>query len=449
MSSHLLCAPPVYGHLAPLVTIGRGLVARGHDVTVLTGAKYRSLVADAGLEHVSLPVDVDFDDARLEELLGEASRARGIAAVREGVIAVFVRVIPGQYRALSAVLEPGRFDAVLAEATFTGIAPYLARPRQDRLPVLGVATTPVTLSSVDTAPFGANLQPGRGPLGRLRNRALTAALRPGLTGPVRRAVDDRLAEVGAPPSQTDTFDFAYRCFDDLYQLSVADLEYPRREMPRSVHFVGPLRASADARDGDALPSWWSDLHGERPVVHVTQGTIDNVDLGRLIAPTLRALADQDVVVVASTGGRPVADVERALGGPLPENARVATHLPYDRLLPLCDLVVTNGGFGGVQRALAHGIPLVVAGSTEDKPEVAARVAWAGCGRDLRTGTPRPAAIARAVREALTNRAFSARSKQIAAAIAALPDPVDVIAEGLVSAITANQGPPRNGERDRA
>ena len=36
-------------------------------------------------------------------------------------------------------------------------------------------------------------------------------------------------------------------------------------------------------------------------------------------------------------------------------------------------MLTNGGYGGVQYALAHGVPLVVAGDTEDKPEVAARV----------------------------------------------------------------------------
>jgi UDP:flavonoid glycosyltransferase YjiC (YdhE family) len=42
------------------------------------------------------------------------------------------------------------------------------------------------------------------------------------------------------------------------------------------------------------------------------------------------------------------------------------------LLPHVDAMVTNGGYGGVQQALAHGVPLVVTGDSEDKPEVAAR-----------------------------------------------------------------------------
>ena len=53
------------------------------------------------------------------------------------------------------------------------------------------------------------------------------------------------------------------------------------------------------------PPWWSELDGERPVVHVTQGTVDNADLTRLVGPTIEALASEDVIVVATTGGRPV------------------------------------------------------------------------------------------------------------------------------------------------
>jgi UDP:flavonoid glycosyltransferase YjiC (YdhE family) len=60
-------------------------------------------------------------------------------------------------------------------------------------------------------------------------------------------------------------------------------------------------------------------------------------------------------------------------------------------------VITNAGFGGVQLALAHGIPLVAAGGSEDKPEVAARVAWTGAGLDSSTATPTPHRLRDAVR----------------------------------------------------
>ncbi|MGC0367771.1 glycosyltransferase [Microbacterium sp. SLBN-111] len=145
------------------------------------------------------------------------------------------------------------------------------------------------------------------------------------------------------------------------------------------------------------------------VVHVTQGTIDNHDFGRLVGPTLAALADRPVTVVVSAGGRAVEDL-----GPLPANARAASYLPYDALLPRTDVFVTNGGFGGVQAALAAGVPVVVAGDTEDKPEVAARVGWTGAGIDLRTGTPSPADVARAVDAVLADRSYRAAASRLAA-----------------------------------
>lgn len=64
----------------------------------------------------------------------------------------------------------------------------------------------------------------------------------------------------------------------------------------------------------------------------------------------------------------------------------------------CDLgsLLTNGGFGGTQQAVAAGVPVVVAGETEDKPANAARVAHHGLGIDLQTATPTPEAVADAV-----------------------------------------------------
>jgi UDP:flavonoid glycosyltransferase YjiC (YdhE family) len=49
-----------------------------------------------------------------------------------------------------------------------------------------------------------------------------------------------------------------------------------------------------------------------------------------------------------------------------------------------------------------GVPLVVAGDTEDKAFVAARVAWTGAGISLRTSRPRPEEVRYAVREVLND-----------------------------------------------
>jgi len=56
--------------------------------------------------------------------------------------------------------------------------------------------------------------------------------------------------------------------------------------------------------------------------------------------------------------------------------------------PHFDLMITNGGFGGVQDTRSRmESPLIIGGDTEDKPEVAARIAWVRAGINLGTATP--------------------------------------------------------------
>jgi UDP:flavonoid glycosyltransferase YjiC (YdhE family) len=100
--------------------------------------------------------------------------------------------------------------------------------------------------------------------------------------------------------------------------------------------------------------------------------------------------------------------------PLPANARAAEYLPYDALLPKTAVFVTNAGYGGVQHALRHGVPIVASGGQEDKPEVAARVAWAGVGRRLAAVSPKASALRDAIRTVLQDD----RYRQAAAAMAA-------------------------------
>ena len=61
--------------------------------------------------------------------------------------------------------------------------------------------------------------------------------------------------------------------------------------------------------------------------------------------------------------------------------------------------------------------MVVAGNTEDKPEVAARVAWTGAGINLRTGTPTAGAVRAAVREVLNDRSYLRNARLLEAAFA--------------------------------
>jgi len=144
-------------------------------------------------------------------------------------------------------------------------------------------------------------------------------------------------------------------------------------------------------------------------VLVTQGT-HNRNPADLLRPALLGLADLEVEVVATTGRRGVTDV----GIEIPANARVVDFLDFRVALADTSILVTNGGWGGVLEGLSAGVPLVVAGGDIDKPENAARVARSGAGINLRTGHPRPAAIAKAIVQLLDDPSYARRAGELGA-----------------------------------
>jgi len=188
----------------------------------------------------------------------------------------------------------------------------------------------------------------------------------------------------------------------ILQPTVAELEYPRSDLPRQVVFIGPLLPPAGTAP---LPAWWAEVEAahvaDRPIILVTQGTLAT-DPSELVEPALAALADHDVLVIVT--------LDRAVA--VPTNARIAAYVPYQALLPYCRMMITNGGYGGVQMAIAHGVPLIIAGGSEEKPEIAARVAWSGAAIDLRTGRPKPNKLRKAVDRMLAEPAFRERAQAI-------------------------------------
>jgi UDP:flavonoid glycosyltransferase YjiC (YdhE family) len=97
---------------------------------------------------------------------------------------------------------------------------------------------------------------------------------------------------------------------------------------------------------------------------------------------------------------------------LPVNVHAEPYIPFGNLLPLVDLLITNGGFGGTQNALAHGIPVIIAGATEDKMEVAARVEYSGAGINLRKQKPSAADIKGAFRKIMADPSYRHKAKEL-------------------------------------
>lgn len=418
MSSLLLCSTPVHGHVTPLLAVARALTAAGHDVRFLTGARYRAAVEETGARFVPLPAEADYDDRDMDAAFPGRVGRTGVAGAKWDLRHIFLEPAPAQLRAIDEQLRARPVDAVLTEALFFGGMLLVCRPAGSRPAVLSLGIVPLGLRSRDTAPFALGIPPLAGPLGRLRNGLLTWSTDRFVFADLQRDAARIARETTGYELTTPAMNYPALA-DAVVQFSVPEFEYPRTDLSTPVHFVGPV--SLAGASTAALPDWWDDLDGTRPVVHVTQGTVANGELDDLVLPTLRALADRDVLVVASTGGR---DIPRRA---LPANARISSYLPYDLLFPKLSAFVTNGGYGGVHFALAHGVPILATGNTEDKSEVSARVAWSGAGLRLRPrgGRLDERAIRRAVGRLLTEPSFRANAARIGAAVQAAPGPAGI------------------------
>jgi UDP:flavonoid glycosyltransferase YjiC (YdhE family) len=406
MARYLLAVSPLAGHVMPLLRVGADLRDRGHQVRMLTGAQYRDIVGDHRLCPAVLPTEAHPRAPRApsrDSRLAPASLVQRWKSGRADMCSVFLTPMPAQYRALRRQLHRQYFDAVLCDVAFSGAVPLILTD-QPRPPVVACGVGPLTLSSVDTPPFGTGWQPRPG-----RNyQTMTWVVHRVLFADVQASFNTALRALGAREAPVFLSDWPLLA-DRLLQFTVPSMEYARRDLPSSVSFTGPVLPSPPPRRGVEVR--WAGLPSRyRTVVHVTQGTWNNSDLNQLIRPTIDAFADDDDVLVVATTGRLG---RSAIAGPIPRNAYITDYVPYPQLLPHVDVMITNGGYGGVHQALWHGVPLIVAGQNADKPEVAARVAYTGAGINLATARPTAAAIAAAAKRVLSTRRYRAAARRLA------------------------------------
>ncbi len=397
---------PFAGHVGPMSAVAAELVRRGHRVVAYTGAKYGARFTDAGAARLPWTRATDWDDAHLAATFPQVGNGKGW----RGAVANGRHVLFGTAAGQAAdILAEPPFDMIVTDQLAFGGA---LAAQATGTPWATVAVIPLSLTSRDLPPLGVPAPPGAGRLRRARDAGLRGLATVGWRLFLDPMINHLRATVGlgpvAPGRQLDSLHSPHL----VLAQGVPGLEYHRGDLPPHVHFVGRLAEGAAAEP----PPWWPDLAAARAqgrrVIHVTQGTL-NVDPADLVAPAVAGLTGRGHLIVCTTGGAPPSVL-----GELPGDVRAAAFLPHDLLLPAVDVMVTNGGWGGVLAAVHAGVPLVVAGDALDKPEVARRVAWSGAGLDLRTGRPRPQRVRRAVHEVLSRPEIRRRAGELGARMTA-------------------------------
>jgi MGT family glycosyltransferase len=430
MSHILVCSVPNPGHIRPMLSVAHYLANVGHRVTFHTAEAFREPVEAAGLRFIAMTGRANIDYRNPGDSL-ERKTLSGREQMLSTLKYWFVNPIPDQHRRIQQILQETPVDLILTDTMFFGCFPLLLGPRENRPPIVGCGVNPLMLTSIDCA--------------TTQGRKATLQLEETFQ-PIADCLDPALGACGAPALPDVWVDSMYTLPDLFLQFTGDAFEFPFTCMPQTIRFVGPLlpNKAVDFKE----PAWWKELDGPRPVVLVTQGTFANLDFEELIQPTLSALADDDILVIAATGRT---DTDAIV---VPQNARVEPFIPFDRLLPKVDVLVTNGGYGAVHQALSLGIPIVIAGETEDKAFISARVGWTGVGIDLETGHPSQDQIRKAVRTVLANKRYREQAQRLQKnfarydAFSEIARSVDAVIVGTKDASRLKSGPVANSTKRR-
>ena len=255
MAEILIAACPPVGHVAPLLNVARGLVTAvtGSPSSPRPGTPARCGHRAPRLQ--PLPYGADYDDSSFDADLPGRAETSGIARVNFDVKHVFVRPLPHQAAAIEELMADNHFDAILPDAFFLGILPMLLGDQLSRPPVLTYSTTPLFLSSRDTAPGGTGILPAGGWLGTLRNRALNLLSQKVLLRASHRSAATMLEALGLPKLPVFVLDSAILA-DRLIVPTIPEFEYPRSDLPGHVRFVGAVTPLPT--DRYVAPPWWGE-----------------------------------------------------------------------------------------------------------------------------------------------------------------------------------------------
>lgn len=417
----LAVSSPIYAHAVNAAPFVEGLVARGAEVHRALPTPLAQLPAHPGVRV--------WDSGGVEPFRPPAGRLPEVSARYDWLLRDAATRAPG----LERLVRRLRPDVVLTDSL--GHAAALVAERAG-VPWVSFGDGPLHHPDETTPPFGAGLPYRTARPWVWRNRVVQAASRRVLMAPAQRRYAALRAGLRLPPSPAHVLEAAISPWLHLH-CGVPELEYPRRRgFPAHVRFVGLARPPLPP--GWGRPAWWEQVVERRPggVVLATQGTL-RADTDELLRPTLAALVGSGRAGVLTTGG---ADPSR-LGGPGLVGGAVAVEsfVPYAEVLPHTSALVTNGGWTGVLLALAHGVPVLQVGRSEEKADIGRRVEWAGAGLHL----PRPGrrALASALDRVEGDAALRSGARRVAAALAR-HDPAGEGAELVAALLSRGAAGPR-------
>ena len=216
-------------------------------------------------------------------------------------------------------------------------------------------------------------------------------------------------------------------FGQISQL-VAGLDFPRENLPDSVHYVGPLRGGEPIPPGFAMPA------GDgRPLGYASLGTLQGSRAG-LFRRIADSAARSGLHLVLAHGGGLRDDQVRALPG----RPAAFAFVPQGKVLAHARVAILNGGLNTVLDALAAGVPIVVVPVAFEQGAIAARLERSGAGAVVSRRFLSAMRLARGIRQVMANPSYAQAAGRLKAEIAQAGGVT--LAADIVDAVAATGSP---------
>jgi MGT family glycosyltransferase len=395
-----IISPPVPGHLHPFGALGRELIERGHEVTLIQVSDLAERAAAEGLGFAVVG-ESDHPLGSLGQSLSQLATLNGLAALRFTIRAIqkttemICRDAPGAIRRakIQALVvdqtEPaGASVSEHLDLPFVTVCNALALNRERHVP----------------PPFTAwSYRPSR--WASIRN-ATGYAIFDRLMRPITDVVDTYRARWKLPKSVGPADSFS-----GLAQISqqTQAFDFPRQNLPPHFQYVGPLRRPAAKVD---FP--WDRLDG-RPLVYASLGTLQNrkQELFRCFA---EACAQLNLQTVLALGG----EVDERFAASLPGDTIAVSYAPQREVLARASLTLTHAGLNTVLDSLSFGVPLVAVPITYEQPAIASRIRWCGAGKVVPFADVTTARLRKTIHQVLTDPTYSTNARAIQRSILEAP-----------------------------
>lgn len=402
----LFASQAIDGHFNPMTGVAMRLKGRGHDVAWYTGPVFAGKLGNLGIPHFPFRRAIEHRADNLNELYPERARLKGPLAIGFDGEKIFASNVSNFLEDIRELHGDFPFDVAVVDSSM-----FIHRlvSRLIGKPLVNFVAIPNMESDPLVPPLFFGFKPPRNPVEKALQAAAGLLSDKVILRPASQSYRRQHAAYGlAVPRQGRLTDEPYRCSEAIIQTGPEWFDFPRRNVNPKVHYVGallPYRAPGGmaADPGAELPRSFPST------LVVTQGTVDNVDQNKLIVPALEAVKDMDALVIVATAGRGTEELRARYPQP---NVVVRDYVDFAKVFDFTDVFITNGGFGGVQLSLSKGVPMVVSGINEGKSDVNARVDHASVGINLRTESPKPRDIAKAVAEVLGDPSWKNRARKM-------------------------------------